>query len=69
MTEEEEENTDNDRTLADLKRKREASTSQEAARFPGGELFPNHPKKPRATAWKRKATTSTSDDYNNEQLR
>jgi hypothetical protein len=62
VTEEEDEDTDDDRTLVDLKTKREPSTSQEGASSPGGELFPSHPKKPRVTARKRKATTVAGGD-------
>jgi hypothetical protein len=50
LIEEENEDSDDDRTLADLKRKRGGDTSQEGASSPSGELSPSHRKKPRVTA-------------------
>lgn len=62
VTEEEDEDTDDDRTLADLKRKRGAGTSQEDMSFPCGAIFPVPSKRPRVAAWKRRAIISACDD-------
>jgi hypothetical protein len=41
---------DDDRTMVDLKRKRESGTSKGGASSPGGGFFPIPPKKPRVAA-------------------
>jgi hypothetical protein len=47
LVDEEDERTDDDHTLVELKRKRGASTCQEGVSSPSGEIFPTPPKKPR----------------------
>jgi hypothetical protein len=54
----EDDDTDDDLTLADFLKKSSMTTSQEDTNLPGGELLPSHPKKPRVTARKRKAIIS-----------
>jgi hypothetical protein len=69
VTDEEDDGTDDERTLVDLKRKRGTSTTQEGASCPSGELLPSLPKKPRVTARKRKAVIPIDGDDNDEQPR
>jgi hypothetical protein len=59
---EEYEGTNDDRTLAEVMKSKKAKTSQEDTNSPGGDLLPNHPKKLRATARKRKASASLGRD-------
>jgi hypothetical protein len=61
--------TDDDLTLVDFLKKSSMSIAQEDTSLPGGELLPIHPKKPRVTALKRKATIFAIDDDDNEQPR
>jgi hypothetical protein len=69
LIEDEDEGTDDDCTLADLKRKRRASTSKEGACSPSGELFSSIPEKPIVTMRKRPATSSAGGNVNYEQPR
>jgi hypothetical protein len=63
VSEEEDEETDDGRTLGELQRKKGTSTSQESPSFTGSELFPSPPRKSWATArkWKSSAIASSSD--------
>jgi hypothetical protein len=58
VSEEEEEGTDNDCTLAEVIRSKKTSATQEGASSPGGDLFPSHPKEARVAARKRKTSAS-----------
>lgn len=62
VTDEEDDEINYDVTLADLLRKKGTSTAQEVASLLGGDLLPNHPKGPRITAQKCKATIFLVDD-------
>lgn len=64
MSGEEDEESNDDCTLAELQRKKAMSTSQEGVSSPCGQLFPSPPKKPRVAARKRKsaAIAGSRDD-------
>jgi hypothetical protein len=61
--EEEGDETDSDRTLAKVIKSKSMKTSQEGTSSPGGDLLPSHPKKPRVTTCKRRASASLGGDY------
>jgi hypothetical protein len=58
---EEDEGTDDDRTLAEVIKGKRKRTSQEGMSSSGGDLLPNHPKKPRVASQKRRACASPGD--------
>jgi hypothetical protein len=62
VSEEEDEGTDNGRTLVNVIKTKKAKTSQESASSPGGDLLPSHSSKQRVTAQKHKVRASPGDD-------
>jgi hypothetical protein len=54
--EEEGDETDDDRTLAEVIKGNSMKTSKEGASSPSGDLLPSHPKKPRVTTRKRRVS-------------
>jgi hypothetical protein len=56
LTDEEGDNTDDDISLADLLEKPIMTTYKKGTNLTGGELLPDHPKKSRVFAQKRKAS-------------
>jgi hypothetical protein len=59
---EDNEGTDDDKTLAEVIKGDKMKTSQEVASSPNGVLLPSHPKKSRVTARKRRASTLLGGD-------
>jgi hypothetical protein len=53
---------DSNRTLAEVIKSKSMKTSQEGASSPGGNLLPSHPKKPRITARKRRPSALPGGD-------
>jgi hypothetical protein len=58
----EDEDTDDDRTLADAIKNKKSKASQGSGSFLGGDPLPSHPEKPRVVAQKCKAGASPSND-------
>jgi hypothetical protein len=56
--EEEGDETDDDRTLAEVIKGNSMKTSKEGASSPSGDLLPSHPKKPRVTTRKHRESAS-----------
>lgn len=64
LSEEDDEGTDDDRTLADVLKGKNAKTSQEGLGSPGADSLPSHPKGLRAATRKRKDSAVLDGDCN-----
>jgi hypothetical protein len=60
VSREEEEESDDNHTLVEVIRSNKTGTLQEEANSPNVDLLPSHPKKPRVTTRKRRASASPS---------